>query len=818
VKDEHKTKEELIKDLLSLRRKITKLEKSEPERKRIEESLLETEGKFKSLAQQSPNMIFINKKGRIRYVNDKCVEIMGYTKEEFCSPDFDFLKLIAPESIDVIKTRFNKHMKGEEIPPYEYTIITKEGLRIAAIITTKLVDFEGEKAILGIVTDVTAQKRVEEELRVSEERYRKLVENASVGIIVAQDGMAKFANPQITKIIEYTLDEIFSTPFLEFIHPDDRQMVMDIHHKRLEGELTPESYEVRIIDKDSKIKWLEIAGVQISWVGKPASLNFVKDITGRKEVEEALRNSEERLALAVEASGAGVYDHAVPLGPETYHSERWMDILGYKREELPPPERFMEWVTGLIHPDDVQKLNETYSDFIEGKTEKYDIEFRIQNKSGEWVYVHSLSRAVERYEQGAVKRIVGVMLDITERKKAEREKQDLREKLINAQRMEAIAVLAGGVAHDLNNVLGPLVAYPQMMRMNLEPEDPIRKNLERIEKSALRAAAIVQDLLTLARRGRYELAPIDLNELIESYLQSIDYSRAFSRYQNINIRLLLDNSIPKSNGSSTHLYKVIMNLIINALDAMPNGGNLAIKTECKYIDRIAGGFANIEPGKYNIITVSDSGIGINKKDLPRVFEPFYSKKKLGRSGSGLGLAIVYGVVKDHNGYIDVTSEPDKGSSFYIYLPIIEYDIVENDVKESVDIRGNEKILVVDDVAEQRELAATILSSLGYQMETVTSGEDAIEYFKKDNADVVILDMIMDPGIDGLDTYRKIIELHPGQQAIISTGFSETDRVKEAERIGVGKVIKKPYTMQMLATAIRDLVDNKNKIPLVENVV
>jgi two-component system cell cycle sensor histidine kinase/response regulator CckA len=659
--------------LESSQQSTARLEQLELERSRMERSLRETESKFENLAEQSPNMIFISGKNRIIYANRKSEEIMGYSREEFYSPDFDFFKLIAPESVELVQESFKKHLRGEDIEPYEYGLLTKDGRRIDGIINTKLIDFDGERAILGIVTDVTARKEAEEALQISEERYRKLVENASIGIVVSQEGGVKFVNPRVLDITKHTLEEILTKPFADFIHPEDKEMVMDIHRKRVVGGQVARLYETRIVDKDGQIKWLEIGGVAIEWEGKPAALNFIQDIT--------------------------------------------------------------------------------------------------------------------------------------ERKRAEIERQELREKLVNAQRMEAIGVLAGGVAHDLNNILGPLVAYPQMIQMKLEPGSPIKATLDKIERSAQRAADIVQDLLSLARRGRYELTPVDINELIESYLNSTEYTRYAATCQGIRLRADLDKTMPKSRGSSTHLFKVIMNLIINALDAMPAGGELAISTECSYVDRLAGGFANIEPGEYNIISVGDTGIGIEKGDLKRVFEPFYSKKKLGRSGSGLGLAIVYGVVKDHNGYVDAISVPGQGSSFYIYLPIIEEDAVAKDLGDPGEIWGEEKILVVDDVAEQRELAATILSSLGYQVETAASGEEAIEYLTRESADLVILDMIMDPGMDGLDTYRRMIELRPEQKTMICTGFSETERVREARRLGAGKIIRKPYTMQILGKAIREALNN-----------
>jgi CheY-like chemotaxis protein len=250
---------------------------------------------------------------------------------------------------------------------------------------------------------------------------------------------------------------------------------------------------------------------------------------------------------------------------------------------------------------------------------------------------------------------------------------------------------------------------------------------------------------------------------------------------------------------------MVMNLTINAFDAMPHGGKFTLRTQVGYIDRLADGYDNIEAGMYAILTVSDTGVGINPKDIKRIFEPFYSKKQLGRSGSGLGLSIVYGVVKDHNGYIDVQSEINSGSCFSVYLPILsKIPGVEN--VSAIDIHGTESILVVDDTVEQRELAQVILSSLGYKVRTAANGREGIAALKACPVDLVVLDMIMDGDFDGLDTYREMIKIRPGQKAIITSGYAETDRVKAAEKLGVGKYIRKPYTLQKLGRAIRELLN------------
>ncbi|MCK4814528.1 response regulator, partial [bacterium] len=336
--------------------------------------------------------------------------------------------------------------------------------------------------------------------------------------------------------------------------------------------------------------------------------------------------------------------------------------------------------------------------------------------------------------------------------------------------MESIGVLAGGVAHDLNNILGPLVAYPELIKMKLPEDSPIRNDISKIEKSAQRASEVVQDLLTMARRGRYEMVPLDLKDLIESYMQSPDFLSLKSKHREVNIRMEFDKALPKAHGSAPHLSKVIMNLVINALEAMPQGGELAVRTEHRYVEKLIGGFDNIDAGEYIVITVSDTGLGIEEKYFKHLFEPFYTKKAMGISGSGLGLAIVYGVIKDHNGYIDVQSKLNQGTDFIVYLPVVETTSTE-DREVVVDIRGSEKILVVDDIQEQRELAATLLSSLGYKVEIVPEGKSAVEYLKDNRTDVVILDMIMEEGFDGLDTYKEIIKSYPGQKAIIASGFS-----------------------------------------------
>jgi len=395
--------------------------------------------------------------------------------------------------------------------------------------------------------------------------------------------------------------------------------------------------------------------------------------------------------------------------------------------------------------------------------------------------------------------------DISDRKLAERQAEKLREKLGRAQRMESLGFLAGGVAHDLNNMLGPLVGYPELILMKLPEDSPVRSQVERIGKAAKNAADVIQDLLTLARRGRYEMKPININEVLKSYLDSPGFAQLQKQRKEIDFRLNLDENIPAINGSPPHLYKVIMNLIVNAYDAMSESGSLAVETTSDNLGRLLGGHDQIPPGDYVLLRVRDTGMGIAKEDLARIFEPYYSKKQMGISGSGLGLSVVYGVVKDHEGYYDIFSELKKGTEFILYFPVLKTAVTQNQEK-TVFKGGTESILVVDDSAEQRELTYEILSDLGYKVKTAENGSDAVRYMIQHSVDIIVLDMIMEPGFDGLDTYREIIKNHPGQKAIIVSGYAATDRVDQARQLGVGTYVKKPYTRIEIATAVRRELD------------
>ena len=532
--------------------------------------------------------------------------------------------------------------------------------------------------------------------------------------------------------------------------------------------------------------------------GSPAAvLTILRDITDRKLAENAVMESEKKYRTLFEDSMEAMSVSRV--GKMIDVNPAWLVLHGYKDKG----EILGRDVVEFIHPDDRHILVARRETWPQHDIRSYQI--RDIRRDGDIV---DIEICASRIALGGQDAILTTLRDITEKKQSEREKKALEERLARSEKMEAIGTLAGGVAHDLNNILGGIVGYPDLILMELSGDSPLRKGIITIKNSGEKAAAIVQDLLTLARRGVPVMEPAGLNRIILDYLRSPEFQKLRSFHPAITIESDLAGDLLPIQGSPVHLSKIVMNLVSNAAEAMPCGGTIRIETANQYVDTTIRGYDQVTEGEYIVMKVADTGIGIAQKDIKKIFEPFYTKKIMGRSGTGLGMAVVWGTVKDHKGYIDIESVEGKGTTFTLYFPVNRAAVKPEDRKIPIEqfLSRGETVLVVDDVAEQRDLASAMLRKLGYSTETLASGEEAVEYLKNKQASLVILDMIMDPGIDGLETYRKIAEHRPGQKAIIVSGFAETDRVKEAQKLGAGQYLKKPYTLEKIAIAVRIELD------------
>jgi two-component system cell cycle sensor histidine kinase/response regulator CckA len=556
---------------------------------------------------------------------------------------------------------------------------------------------------------------------------------------------------------------------------------------------TPEG-EKRFVDVLTSPVWDERG--EISRV-----VHIQRDITERKRSEEALKLSEEKYALSFKHIVDTIYtiDSNFMVTSISPNVEK---MLGYSVDEL-----INRPVTDLniITPESLQKASADIIRVLSGDTIPASI-YEFIAKDGTRKFGEVSGSPL--YRDGKIIGLISVARDITERMRLEEERIILEERLKRAEKMEVLGTLAGGVAHDLNNVLGVVVGYSELLALELPQDDPVKDYADTILKSSTKGAAIIQDLLTLTRRGVVVSDVVNLNSIVTNFLKTPLFDNLKDYHPQVTFGTDLDRDLLNIKGSPVHLEKTVMNLISNAAEAITGRGEVTIRTENRYLEKKIHGYDWVEKGEYAVLTISDNGGGIPASDIEKIFEPFFTKKVMGRSGTGLGLAVVWWTVKDHHGYIDVQSEPGKGSTFSLYFPISSENPAEDprEITAEEYLGHGESILVVDDIADQRNMAANMLTSLGYNVEKVSSGEEAIEHIRKNKVDLLILDMIMEPGMDGLQTYREIIKINPDQRAVIVSGFSQTDSVNKAMQLGAGAYLKKPYIRKQMGMTVLNVLD------------
>ena len=648
----------------------------------------------------------------------------------------------------------------------------------------------------SVAREITERKQAETDLRESEERFRAFAEKAPIGItIMNPDRRFEYINPTFTEIFGFTRADIpDKAAWFEKAYPDEayrKQVVSqwerDTIDKRMVGVPKLATLTVRAKDGRDKI-------ISFRTVVQKDGRHFVTyaDVTDRAGAEAAIKQSEEKYRTLIENIKDGVFiiqDERFQLVNRAFSL-----ITGYSAGEI-VGKRFQQ----LVHPDDRSMVEDRYRRRQAGEEIEREYEIRMLHRDGRTTLTVIMAVGIIDYFGSTAS--LGSITDITEKK-------DLEARLQRSQKMEALGTLAGGVAHDLNNILSGIVSYPELLLLDLPEDSRLRKPIMTIQQSGEKAAAIVQDLLTLARRGVPVTDILNLNRIIAEYLRTPEFGNLQYYHPNVRVITHLAPNLLHISGSGVHLAKTVMNLVSNAAEAIPDGGTVTLTTKNRYVDTPIRGYDTVTEGDYAILSVSDTGIGIDREDRNRIFEPFYTKKVMGRSGTGLGMAVVWGTLKDHAGYIDIRSEKGSGTTFTLYFPATRLDPAgqESDASWEAHRGRGESILVVDDVDVQREIASGMLEKLGYRVSTVGSGEAAVDFLKNHRVDLVMLDMIMAPGIDGLGTYKRILDLRPGQKAIIASGFSETHRVKEAQGLGAGGYLKKPYLLENLARAVRSELD------------
>ena len=675
-------------------------------------------------------------------------------------------------------------------------------LRIKVRTRTRELDMKNRVLLEEIEQRIKAEKALLE----NEKEYRSVFENTGTATIIVEEDMTiSKINAKAEEMAGYPKAEIEGImKTSDFVAAEDLGSIREYHKaRRNHNGRYPSEYTFKLVDKHGNTKNVFVQTSMIP--GTKRSIASIIDMTSRVEAENALRRSEEKYRNILESIEEGYFEIDL-VGNLTFFNSSLGKILGHSADELTRINYRQN-----SEPEPMEKIIQVFNQISRTRHPMVLTDLDIHWKDGRVITI-DLSATPIKDADGEIIGFRGLMRDVSERKRSEQERRKLEKKLQQAKKMKAIGTLAGGVAHDLNNILSGIVSYPDLLLMDLPKDSPLIDPIKTIQDSGKKAAAIVQDLLTLARRGVSISEVLNLNDVITEYLESPQLAKLKSFYPLTEVRTHLDSALLNIKGSPVHLLKTVMNLVSNAAEAMPEGGQILIKAENQYVDKPITGYDDVEEGDYVVLTVSDTGVGIPQEEISQIFEPFYTKKVMGRSGTGLGMAVVWGTVKDHKGYIHVESDPGRGTTFKLYFPVTREQNAENQHTQTpVDCQGNgESILVVDDVKEQREIASKILFQLGYSVKTAKSGKEAVALLEKETADLVVLDMIMPPGIDGLETYKRILELHPKQKAIIASGFSETGRVKEAQQLGAGKYVKKPYTVEKIGLAVKAELKKQKK--------
>jgi two-component system, cell cycle sensor histidine kinase and response regulator CckA len=675
MKDQDKTRKQLKDELVKLRQKIIKLEKTETELRQAEELLEKERETFSPILHKAPyGVALIDKEGSFIYINPLFTSITKYTMEDVLAGRDWFHRVNPfPKYRQEIMDSWKKGVIQQGVDRV-FSVVCKDGEIKEIEFKPNLLD---DGTIIVILSDITEHKRSEEALRESEEKYHLVVEHANQGILIVQEGMIRFSNPKISEISGYSQEELSSKSFTEFIHPDDRQMAVENHLKRLRGEELPHIHTVKTLDKNGSIKWLEVNVALIHWEGGPATLNF--------------------------------------------------------------------------------------------------------------------------------------LTDITERKRAEEEMNILQEQFRHSQKMEAIGRLAGGIAHDFNNLLTIIKGYSQLSLHELKEENPLKGNLEEINRALEKATDLTRQLLSFSRSQMMEMRVIDLN----NSLRNMDKMLHRVIGEDVELITCLADDLGRVKVDPGQIEQVIMNLVVNAKDAMPSGGKLAIETANVELDETyARSHIGVKPGRYVMLLVSDTGMGMGSEVKKKIFEPFFTTKEKDK-GMGLGLSTVYGIVKQSGGDIWVYSEPGYGTTFKIYLPRVDepWDIEEGKEKQVDEelLRGDETILVVEDNEEVRKVTARILKMQGYRVLEASNEDDAFSICSQHDGPIHLMetDVVM-PKMYGPELAKRVSSLYPEMMVIYMSGYVENVISHHGILEKGMEYIQKPFTVNELARKVREVLNKSSE--------
>jgi PAS domain S-box-containing protein len=772
------------------------------EGKRAEEATREIGERYRQLVENANDIIFqANEGGFFTFVNPVALQLTGYTEKEILGKHYT--ELILPDYREKA-TRFygRQFVKRLPVTYNEFPLVTKHGMTLWIGQNTQLL-MDGETIVgfQSIARDITELKLMEEELRISEEKFSKAFFLSPDAIIISRlvDGMIVSVNEGFKQLSGYVEEEFVGKTIPEiniWDSPEDRNRWIE----KLKAEGKVDNFEARFRTKDGDTRYGLMSASTLVINGVEHILNVVRDITERKRVEEKLEQSEEKFRTVADFT----YDWEYWIGPDgrlIYNSPSCERITGYRFDEfINNPSLLQE----IIHPEDQSLVGNHFHTIDSG--DSHQVEFRIVTRSGETHWIGHICQAVHGADGTWLGRRISNR-DITDRRLAEHEKENLRAQLLQSQKMETMGTLAGGIAHDFNNMLAIILGFSDMLLADKNEGDPGYEELQKIVKTSRDAADLVQRIRIFGRRAEMIFVPLDLNHQIDQVTKLL--SSTLPKMIKMDIHLTKDPVIIKAD--SSQITQMVMNLAVNANEAMPQGGRLSIQTENIVLDNdYCRVHLGAKPGPHVMLTVSDTGRGIDKSLMERIFDPFYSTKTRDyRKGTGLGLSVVQGIVQQHGGHITVESEVGKGTIFRMYFPALEHEIVPEYVETKIPYSagGTETILLVEDWEAVRELGVLILEKFGYTVLCAGDGQEALDVYEKEqgNISLVILDILM-PRMDGKECLEQLLRINPAVKVIISSGVGQEDLINEVVKIGAKGAVNKPYGMRQLLGMVRHVLD------------
>ncbi len=695
-----------------------------------------------------------------------------------------------------------------DLIPEEYRkLIIENGIKTLAIIPIKHKD----KVIGGLAISSYAEKeinersrsalemvsvqignaiirlRAEEALRKSEARFRAIIENSNDAVeLISADGTVIYSSPATSKISGYSIDELVGRNLFTVVDPNERERFENLINELFQNEKKLINFEMNPRRRDGKYIWIE--GSVINMLDDPnigAIIANYRDITEQRNAEKALRESEEKYRLVVEHANDAIL--IAQDGKIKFANKKTQEITGYTEEEL-KSKPFTEFIV----PEDRNLVLENHIKRLRGESVPNVYVFRVNAKNGNIVWVE-INGVVINWEGRPA--TLNFLRDITEKRRME-------EDISRMQKLESLGILAGGIAHDFNNILTGILGNISLAKITIDPEHESYERLTEAEKATYQAKNLTQQLLTFSSGGAPILKTVSIDNLIR---ETVNFILSGSK---VKPEFYIPDDLNLVYVDKGQINQVINNIVLNAEQAMPNGG--IIKVYAENVSLTEGFIPGLKPGNYVKISIQDSGIGIPHEHLGKIFDPYFTTKQ---KGNGLGLTISYAIIKKHNGHINVESKLGEGTTFHIYLPVSTEQVsIEKEEKEQEIIHGEGNILIMDDEKLIRELVQFLLIKIGYKTEVASHGEEAIELYKKSIEsgkpfDAIIMDLTIPGGMGGEEAIQKLLEIDPKVKAIVSSGYSNDPIMANYKKYGFKGVIAKPYKIKELSKVLYDVINS-----------